>query len=173
MKLDMEDRSIPTELSHIVSHRLKKLCSLVMTLRVATPNGQLAKDYARFCLGEIEDDPTEWRSDQLAKDYARFCLGDPTTGDKVDNNIVNKIDNKWRVGDHYKIHVYRGDVPIATFLRSEDAEAAVSAVNTLNSLEKSEYTLKDIKRMEEEIQRWTDRIKFLEEQQDRIRKIIK
>lgn len=60
MKPDTEDRSIPTELSHIVGleDKLKKLCSLVMTLRVATPNGQLAKDYARFCLGEIKADPT-------------------------------------------------------------------------------------------------------------------
>lgn len=63
MKPDTEDRFTPTETSLAsyavgLEDRLKKLCSLVMTLRVATPNGQLAKDYARFCLGEIKADPT-------------------------------------------------------------------------------------------------------------------
>ena len=35
----------------------------------------------------------------------------------------------WRVGSHYGIHVYAGDVPVATFHRAEDALRAVVAVN--------------------------------------------
>jgi hypothetical protein len=35
----------------------------------------------------------------------------------------------WRVGSHYGIHVYAGDVPVATFHRAEDAARAVAAVN--------------------------------------------
>lgn len=33
----------------------------------------------------------------------------------------------WRVGQHYGIHVYEGDRPVATFHRAEDAAAAVEA----------------------------------------------
>ncbi len=36
---------------------------------------------------------------------------------------------RWRVGAHYGIHVYAGDVPVATFHRAEDAARAVAAVN--------------------------------------------
>jgi hypothetical protein len=35
----------------------------------------------------------------------------------------------WRVGDHYGIHVYAGDVPVATFHTAADAAVAVAAVN--------------------------------------------
>lgn len=38
--------------------------------------------------------------------------------------------NAWRVGNHYGIHVYDGDRPVATFLRSDEAMRAVHAVNT-------------------------------------------
>lgn len=39
----------------------------------------------------------------------------------------------WRVGQHYGIHVYEGDRPVATSHRSEDAERAVAAVNAAES----------------------------------------
>lgn len=35
----------------------------------------------------------------------------------------------WRVGEHYAIHVYEGDRPVATFANALDAEMAVSAYN--------------------------------------------
>ena len=35
----------------------------------------------------------------------------------------------WRVGEHYAIHVYEGDRPVATFHRAMDAEIAVTAYN--------------------------------------------
>jgi hypothetical protein len=35
----------------------------------------------------------------------------------------------WRVGNHYGIHVYEGDRPVATFHNAEDAGLAVAAVN--------------------------------------------
>lgn len=35
----------------------------------------------------------------------------------------------WRVGRHFGIHVYEGDVPVATFHTAEDAALAVYAVN--------------------------------------------
>jgi len=35
----------------------------------------------------------------------------------------------WRVGTHYPIHVYAGDVPVGTFHTSMDAHAAVKAHN--------------------------------------------
>lgn len=38
-------------------------------------------------------------------------------------------DGLWRVGTHYAIHVYSGDVPIATFHTAADARAAVEAYN--------------------------------------------
>ena len=37
----------------------------------------------------------------------------------------------WRVGEHYGIHVYAGDRPVATFHRADDAARAVAAVNAL------------------------------------------
>lgn len=36
---------------------------------------------------------------------------------------------QWRVGQHYGIHIYEGDRPVATFHRPEDAKRAVAAVN--------------------------------------------
>jgi len=38
---------------------------------------------------------------------------------------------RWRVGEHYGIHVYEGDRPVATFLTETDARMAVIAVNRL------------------------------------------
>lgn len=35
----------------------------------------------------------------------------------------------WRVGQHYSIHVYEDDRPVATFHTMEDAQLAVDAVN--------------------------------------------
>lgn len=35
----------------------------------------------------------------------------------------------WRVGEHYGIHVYEGDRPVATFHQALDAEIAVDSVN--------------------------------------------
>lgn len=35
----------------------------------------------------------------------------------------------WRVGNHYGIHVYAGDEPVATFHSAVSAERAVAAVN--------------------------------------------
>lgn len=35
----------------------------------------------------------------------------------------------WRVGQHYGIHVYEGDRPVATFHDADDAARAVDAVN--------------------------------------------
>lgn len=40
----------------------------------------------------------------------------------------------WRVGEHYKIHVYEGDRPVATFHNPEDAQAAVDAYNSARHL---------------------------------------
>lgn len=37
-------------------------------------------------------------------------------------------DGPWRVGNHYRIHVYEGDRPVATFHREEDAARAVEAI---------------------------------------------
>ena len=41
----------------------------------------------------------------------------------------------WRVGAHYGIHVYDGDVPIATFHTAADAAAAVAAHNLLAAVD--------------------------------------
>lgn len=35
----------------------------------------------------------------------------------------------YRVGDHYGIHVYQGDRPVATFFREDEAAAFVAARN--------------------------------------------
>lgn len=35
----------------------------------------------------------------------------------------------WRIGNHYGIHVYEGDRPVATFHSADDAARAVAAVN--------------------------------------------
>jgi hypothetical protein len=35
----------------------------------------------------------------------------------------------WRVGEHYGIHVYEGDRPVATFHDPRDATLAIQAVN--------------------------------------------
>lgn len=35
----------------------------------------------------------------------------------------------WRLGQHYAIHVYEGDRPVATFHQPADAVTAVEAVN--------------------------------------------
>lgn len=43
----------------------------------------------------------------------------------------NEGDGRWRVGEHYGIHVYEGDRPVATFHAPEDAELCVSAVNVM------------------------------------------
>ena len=37
--------------------------------------------------------------------------------------------DRWRVGQHYSIHVYEGDRPVATFHDPADAQRAVDAVN--------------------------------------------
>lgn len=37
--------------------------------------------------------------------------------------------SNWRVGEHYGIHVYEGDRPVATFHDPRDAALAVQAVN--------------------------------------------
>lgn len=39
----------------------------------------------------------------------------------------------WRVGSSYRIHVYEGDRPVATFHRPEDAAEAVAAVAALRA----------------------------------------
>lgn len=41
----------------------------------------------------------------------------------------NAPPGEWRVGQHYGIHVYEGDRPVATFHDAADAERAVAAVN--------------------------------------------
>lgn len=40
------------------------------------------------------------------------------------------MDEQWRVGRSYDIHVYAGDRPVATFHRPEDAYRAVQAANS-------------------------------------------
>lgn len=44
------------------------------------------------------------------------------TGDRA-------VNGPWRVGNHYGIHVYEGDRPVATFHDPADAERAVQVVN--------------------------------------------
>ena len=38
----------------------------------------------------------------------------------------------WRLGSHYKVHVYADDVPVATFFTTADAQLAIAAVNMLS-----------------------------------------
>jgi len=45
---------------------------------------------------------------------------------------------RWRVGKSYGIHVYSGDVPVATFFRAADARAAVVAYNADHQIEPPE-----------------------------------
>lgn len=51
--------------------------------------------------------------------------------DAPGNPVKPKADppQPWRVGDHYGIHVYEGDRPVATFHRAEEAALAVAAHN--------------------------------------------
>jgi hypothetical protein len=42
----------------------------------------------------------------------------------------------WRLGNHYRIHVYDGDRPVATFHRGVDAAYCVRAVHALEIAEK-------------------------------------
>jgi hypothetical protein len=53
-------------------------------------------------------------------------LVDPLRAVGVDDRIEA---GEWRVGEHYGIHVYEGDRPVATFHNSRDAYAAVDAHN--------------------------------------------
>ena len=53
-----------------------------------------------------------------------------TWGAAVDRPDNGHDERSWRVGEHYRIHVYRGDEPVATFHRPEDAARAAAAVNT-------------------------------------------
>lgn len=39
------------------------------------------------------------------------------------------MSEKWRVGSHYGIHVYKEEIPVATFHTVEDAVLAVKLVN--------------------------------------------
>jgi len=41
---------------------------------------------------------------------------------------------EWRVGEHYKIHVYDDEVPIATFHNNIDAQRAVEDHNDIGAL---------------------------------------
>lgn len=43
--------------------------------------------------------------------------------------LVHRPREKWRVGEHYGIHVYAGDRPVGTFHDPADALRAVTAVN--------------------------------------------
>lgn len=43
----------------------------------------------------------------------------------------------WRVGEHYGIHVYEGDRPVATFHTAVDAHVAVQAYNAFGKVEPS------------------------------------
>jgi hypothetical protein len=40
---------------------------------------------------------------------------------------------RYRVGEHYGIHVYEGDRPVATFFNPEEAALFVAAVNAAMS----------------------------------------
>ncbi len=42
----------------------------------------------------------------------------------------------WRQGRSFPIHIYDGDIPVATFHRAEDAARAVAAVNAVEAVEK-------------------------------------
>jgi hypothetical protein len=44
------------------------------------------------------------------------------------------MSERWRVGEHYGIHVYAGDRPVATFHTVADAKRAVEAVNEREEL---------------------------------------
>jgi hypothetical protein len=60
----------------------------------------------------------------------------------------------WRVGQHYGIHVYAGNTPIATFHTVADAARAVEAVNlwiTLAQQLRTEKTISDLSRMFEQM----------------------
>lgn len=63
-----------------------------------------------------------------AQSTSIYDCGEPTPPVTPDNG-------PWRVGGHYRIHVYEvdpsqtDDRPVATFHRPEDAERAVAAVN--------------------------------------------
>lgn len=45
----------------------------------------------------------------------------------------------WRVGEHYGIHVYESDRPVATFLTEDDAARCVDAVNGAVASERTLY----------------------------------
>lgn len=45
------------------------------------------------------------------------------------DTVTPDLAGQWRVGQHYMIHVYEGDRPVATFHTAADARAAVTAHN--------------------------------------------
>jgi len=44
------------------------------------------------------------------------------------------MDDEWRLGQHYRIHVYEGDTPVATFHTVTDAQRAVEDHNDIDAL---------------------------------------
>lgn len=46
-----------------------------------------------------------------------------------DSGERETLDRRWRIGSHYGIHVYNGEIPVATFRNAADALRAVEAVN--------------------------------------------
>src|SRR3954463_16172050 len=58
----------------------------------------------------------------------RFALSEPWLMCSRSLRRMRRM-SEWRVGNHYQIHVYEGDRPVATFHNPEDAQRAVQAVN--------------------------------------------
>lgn len=44
------------------------------------------------------------------------------------------MSSEWRVGEHYKIHVYEDETPVATFHTVADAQRAVEDHNDIDAL---------------------------------------
>jgi hypothetical protein len=72
---------------------------------------------------------------RLEKAAHRACKGEyRTLAEHVDGVIARHTDQPWRVGQHYGIHVYAGDVPIATFHTVSDARRAVEDHNATDDV---------------------------------------
>lgn len=48
------------------------------------------------------------------------------------SDLADQARASWRIGEHYQIHVYEGERPVATFHAVVDAKRAVDAVNSLD-----------------------------------------
>lgn len=95
------------------------------------PGGERALMVLRYLRGAHPSVDLDLVRSAMDAEYRRGLATPPAPAQEAGSGRQAAVEvvARWRVGRNYGIHVYQGDLAVATFFRPEDAEAAVRAYN--------------------------------------------